>query len=105
MHGLWFEDAYYFGTDPATRKAKNLAANPHCILINEKLDELVIVEGVAETVEYSQLPQGLSDASKSKYGWPLDPRKGARVYKIMPRVVFAFPLQQIATAVTKWVFE
>lgn len=105
MHGLWFEDAYYFGTDPATRKAKNLAANPHCILINEKLDELVIVEGVAETVEYSQLPQGLSDASKSKYGWPLDPRKGARVYKLMPRVVFAFPLQQIATAVTKWVFE
>ena len=105
MHGLWFEDAYYFGTDPATRKAKNLAANPHCILINEKLDELVIVEGVAETVEYSQLPQGLSDASKSKYGWPLDPRKGGHVYKLMPRVVFAFPLQQIATGVTKWVFE
>src|ERR1700757_864706 len=70
MHGLWFEDAYYFGTDSATRKAKNLAGNPHCILINEKLDELVIVEGVARTVEYSDLPQGLSEASKAKYGWP-----------------------------------
>ena len=46
MHGLWWKDAYFFGTDPATRKARNLAANPHCILINEKLDELVIVEAL-----------------------------------------------------------
>jgi hypothetical protein len=105
MHGLWFEDAYYFGTDPATRKAKNLAANPHCVLINEKLDELVIVEGVAETVDYSKLPEGVSAASRAKYGWPLDPRQGGYVYKLVPRVVFALPLKQIASAVTKWVFE
>ena len=45
MHGLWFEDAYYFGTDSASRKAKNLQQNPHCIVINDKLDELLIVEG------------------------------------------------------------
>jgi hypothetical protein len=105
MHGLWFEDAYYFGTDPATRKAKNLAVNPHCVLINEKLDELVIVEGTAEKVEYSRLPKGLSEASKSKYGWPMDPRKDSHVYKLTPRTVFAFPLKQIATGVTKWLFE
>ena len=105
MHGLWFEDAYYFGTDPATRKAKNLASNSNCILINEKLDELVIVEGVAETVEYSELPKGLSEASKAKYGWPLDPRMGGQVYRIRPRIAFAFPEKQIATAVTKWVFD
>ena len=105
MHGLWFDDAYYFGTDPETRKAKNLAANPHCILVNEQLHELVIVEGVAEKVEYSALPEGLSEASKSKYGWPLDPRMGGHVYKLMPRVVFAFPEKQIATAVTRWLFD
>ena len=105
MHGLWHEDAYYFGTASATRKAKNLAANPHCILVSEDLDELVIVEGVAEKIDYSQLPEGLSDASKKKYGWPMDPRIGGHVYKVVPRVVFAFPLKQIATAVTKWVFE
>src|SRR5262252_10375281 len=35
MHGLWHGDAYYFGTGSATRKAKNLASNPHCILISE----------------------------------------------------------------------
>lgn len=105
MHGLWHEDGYYFGTDSATRKAKNLAANPHCILVSEKMDELLIVEGIAEAIDYSQLPDGLSDASKKKYGWPMQPRAGGTVYKLAPRVVFAFPLKQIATAVTKWVFD
>ena len=105
MHGLWHDDAYYFGSDPATRKAKNLAANRHCILISEKLDEFVIVEGMAEKVDYYQQPEGLSDASKSKYGWPMDPRMGGQVYKLVPRVVFACPEKLIATAVTKWVFE
>ena len=105
MHGLWHDDAYYFGTDSETRKAKNLAANPHCIVINENLNELVIVEGVAERVASSRRPESLSDASKSKYGWPLPSREVGYVYKLVPRVEFAFPLKQIATAVTKWVFE
>jgi hypothetical protein len=105
MHGLWFEDAYYFGTHPSTRKARNLAANSHCIVIAEDMEELLIVEGVAEMISYDDLPEGLSDASKAKYGWPLDPRMGGRVYKVQPRVVFAFPEKQIATAVTKWVFD
>jgi len=105
MHGLWWADAYYFGTSEATRKAKNLKTNSHCALISENMDELVIVEGVAEKVGWNQLPAGISKASKEKYGWPMDPRTGGVVYKLTPRVVFAFPLKQIATAVTKWVFD
>src|SRR6516225_9252021 len=70
MHGLWFEDAFYFGTGETTRKAKNLAANPNCILVNEALEELVIVEGIAEQIGYDALPPALSAVSKKKYGWP-----------------------------------
>ena len=105
MHGLWFDDAYYFGTHPATRKAKNLAQNQQCIVIAENMEELLIVEGVAEPLAWDLLPDGLSAASKAKYGWPLDPRMGGQVFRVAPRVVFAFPEKQIATAVTKWVFE
>jgi len=105
MHGLWVEDAYYFGTSSETRKAKNLEVNPNCILISENFEQLLIVEGVAEKVSYEQLPAVLSDASKKQYGWPMQPRKAGYVYKLAPRVVFAFPLKQITTAVTKWVFE
>ena len=105
MHGLWFEDAFYFGTGETTRKAKNLAANPNCILVNERLEELVIVEGTAEQIGYDALPPTLSAASKKKYGWPYDPEMGGVIFKVTPRVVFALPEKQFATAPTRWTFE
>lgn len=104
MHGLWFDDEFYFGTADSTRKAKNLAANANCILINEKLDELVIVEGNAAKIAYDQLPPGLSEASKKKYGWPIDPKSGGSIFKLTPRTVFALPEKQFATALTRWKF-
>jgi Pyridoxamine 5'-phosphate oxidase len=105
MHGLWFGDAFYFGTGETTRKAKNLAANPNCTLVNERLDELIIVEGTAEQVGYDALPPALSAASKKKYGWPYDPRMGGVIFKVTPRVVFALPEKQFATAPTRWEFD
>jgi len=105
MHGIWFNDAYYFGTDETTRKARNLEGNPHCIVINENLEELLIVEGTAELITWAQLPEGLPAASKKKYGWAPPQGAGGRMYKVVPRKVFAFPEKQIATAVTRWIFD
>ena len=45
--GIWLENAYYFSTGSTTRKAKNLAANPNCVVCNENVEEAVIVEGQA----------------------------------------------------------
>jgi Pyridoxamine 5'-phosphate oxidase len=103
MHGVWFDDAYYFSTGDTTRKARNLAANPHCILINEQLDEMVIVEGTAELIAMRTLPKGLSALNDKKYGWPLDPR--GVVFKLTPKTVFAIPEKQFATALTRWKFR
>jgi hypothetical protein len=105
MHGLWFEDAYYFGTDTTSRKTKNLQQNPHCIVICENFEEMLIVEGIAGPIDFDGAPAELSQASKDKYGWPMAARKGMQIYRVTPRVVFAFPLKQIATAVTRWKFE
>ncbi len=105
MHGLWFEDNFYFGTGDTTRKAKNLAANSNCIIITEQLDELIIVEGTAKTVRHDTVPQRLSDASKQKYGWPVDPGADGVLFKVEPRIVFALPEKQFATALTRWKFQ
>src|SRR5271157_5301089 len=104
MHGLWFEDAFYFGTRDTTRKARNLAQNPHCIVINEQLHELIIVEGTAESVSFDALPQTLSALSMKKYGWPMEPRTGGVVFMVTPQTVFALPEKQFATAPTRWKF-
>ncbi len=105
MHGLWLEDAFYFGTGIDTRKAKNLAVNTNCILINEHLHELIIVEGSATAVPAKDLPKNASAESKKKYGWPMGDVPGGIVFKVTPQVVFAFPEKQIATAVTRWIFD
>jgi Pyridoxamine 5'-phosphate oxidase len=105
MHGLWVDDAYYFGTDVATRKAKNLAQNTNCIVICENFEEMLIMEGTAQAISYDNAPAELSQASKAKYGWPMAARKGMQIYRVTPRVVFAFPLQQLVTAVTRWKFK
>jgi hypothetical protein len=48
---------------------------------------------------------GLSDASKAKYGWPPSSASGRDGVQVNAALVFAFPLKQIATAVTKWAFD
>ena len=103
MHGVWFEDAYYFSTGATTRKAKNLEQNAHSVVINERLDELVIVEGQTAMLPATVLPKGLATEYLKKYGWELDPR-GA-VFKLTPRAVFAIPEKQFATACTRWKFD
>ena len=49
--------------------------------------------------------QAIELASQKKYGWPMQPHSGGKIYRLSPHTVFAFPLKQIATAVTRWVFE
>ena len=47
--GLWVEGIFYFGSEAQTRKARNLAANPN-VAVHPESEDVVIVEGVAETL-------------------------------------------------------
>lgn len=105
MHGMWFEDAFYFGTGRKTRKARNLAQNPRCIIMNDRLEELVIVEGIAEIVSLADLPKGLSEKNQKKYGWPLHEGRDSSIYKVRPTKVFGIPVKQFGNAFTRWKFE
>src|SRR5712692_1387743 len=46
--GVWRDGVLYVGTDRGSRKARNLAANPACVVHLESGDDVVILEGVAE---------------------------------------------------------
>ena len=105
MHGIWFDDAFYFGTGTTTRKAKNLSNNAGCVIISDQLEELVIVEGTAEIVAFADLPKGSSEASHKKYGWPLHEGRDSRIYRVRPTKVFGIPMMQFGTAFTRWKFE
>ena len=49
--GLWLDGAFLFSTGSQSRKARNLAQNPRCVVCTEKAEQAVVVEGVAEIAE------------------------------------------------------
>lgn len=102
--GVWVEDAWYFSTSSSSRKARNLEANPNCVVCNETAEEAVIVEGLAQKLNEGDIPQKAFADYKSKYDWELDPKRGP-VWKVTPSVVFGIPEKLFPDAVTQWVFR
>ena len=102
--GVWMDDALYFCTGPAERKARNLAENPHVVLttgsnsLDGGLD--LVVEGDAQRVSADARLSRIAQAYLSKYGseWRFDVRDGAffhaggraLVYRVAPSTVFGF---------------
>ena len=102
--GIWFENAYYFSTGATTRKARNLIANPNCVVCNDNAEEAVIVEGQARQLAVEEIPKPAFALYEKKYGWKLDLDMGP-VFKVTPRVVFAMPEKLFPAGATRWVFE
>ncbi len=105
--GVWLDDAFYFSTGWRSRKTRNLAANPRCVVCPERGDEAVIVEGVAKQVSDPSVLKQFVELYNAKYEWNLDPSEGP-VYAVRPRVAFAFienpPGEFVGTA-TRWRFN
>lgn len=102
--GVWVDSVFCFSTGRESRKARNLAANAHCVVCNELSKEAVIVEGVAREVTNPDQIKELGRPYHRKYKpWKLDPSMGP-IFIVRPRVVFAMYEKKFATAATKWKF-
>jgi len=102
--GIWLDNAYYFSTGSTTRKARNLAANPNCVVCTENAAEAVIVEGNARQLDVAEIPEPAFALYFEKYGWKLDPEMGP-IFKVSPRVVFAMPEKLFPAGATRWTFD
>jgi nitroimidazol reductase NimA-like FMN-containing flavoprotein (pyridoxamine 5'-phosphate oxidase superfamily) len=103
--GLWVDGAFYFSTGRASRKARNLARNPRCVVCTERADEAVIVEGVAEEIKDAKALGRLARPYHAKYKpWTLDPALGP-VYAVRPRAAFAMHERRFPSAATRWRFR
>lgn len=101
---VWVDDALYFCTGPDEQKAKNIAGNPHCILmtgsnaLHEGVD--LVVEGDAVNVSDDAKLRRLAEAWETKYGpeWHFDVRDGAFrhdqgeawVFEVAPTTAYGF---------------
>jgi general stress protein 26 len=113
---VWLDDALYFCTGPTEQKAKNIAGNPHCILmtgsnaLHEGMD--LVVEGDAVRVSDDAKLRRLADAWEAKYGpeWHFDVRDGvfrhehgeAWVFEVAPTTAYGFAKSPYSH--TRWRF-
>jgi nitroimidazol reductase NimA-like FMN-containing flavoprotein (pyridoxamine 5'-phosphate oxidase superfamily) len=102
---VWLDGRLWFSTGRRSRKARNLAANPECVIFPESADEAVIVEGTAEPASDPDAVARAARVYYGKYGYQLDPSLGP-IYSVRPRVVFGFVEQPDAAkgSATRWVF-
>jgi hypothetical protein len=103
--GVWMDDALWFGTDPASRKGRNLAANPELIVHLESGDDVVIVEGRAERLTDRESKVRLSPVYQAKYDVPIEPDNPDHgLYVVRPRVVLTWQEADFVNSRTRWVF-
>ena len=108
--GLWQDGRLLFSTGSKSRKARNLAQNPNCIVCTEHAHEAVIVEGVAEIANLAARRK-LIPPYERKYKFSLAKMKDdilsmkEPVYSVRPRVVFGLWEKHFQNKSTRWKFE
>jgi Pyridoxamine 5'-phosphate oxidase len=73
---VWVGDAPRFTTRPTSRKGRNLARNPHCVLSVAGDDLDLVVEGSAIRTEDRAELRRVAAAFRAKYDWGLAVRDG-----------------------------
>jgi pyridoxamine 5'-phosphate oxidase-like protein len=104
--GLWLDDAFYFSTGAKSRKARNLAANSHCVICTENAAQAVVLEGRAKKFSLRRnraFFRCFVADYKKKYNWKIDGTEG-NFYAVRPRVVFGLWEKDFLGASTRWLF-
>lgn len=104
LGAIWENGVFYFTAGPGTRKAKNLAANPACVITVATHEFDLSVEGRAVKVKDEARLQHIA-ALFAAGGWEPSVRDGAfyaqysapsagpppwEVYELVPSTIFAF---------------
>jgi len=76
---VWLDDTPCFATRPGSRKARNLAHDPGCVVTVASDDIDLVVEGNAESITDVADLHSIADHFHVKYQWKLAVR-GSRVH-------------------------
>ncbi|MSQ12250.1 MAG: hypothetical protein EXR48_06145 [Dehalococcoidia bacterium] len=97
---------FYFSTDSASCKGRNLAANPNAVMHLESGDDVAVVEGRAEEVMERGVLRRFAAAYKKKYDFLPDVNSASsRVYCLRPQAVFAWEERDFPSSATRWAFR
>ncbi|HLC05419.1 MAG TPA: pyridoxamine 5'-phosphate oxidase family protein [Anaerolineales bacterium] len=100
--GLWHENAFFFSTDPLSRKGRNIATTGWAVIHLESGDEAAIIEGRPELLAEARLFDELDALYFRKYAYRL--QEGA-TYRLRPMKALAWMESDFTGSATRWRFE
>src|SRR5438445_5248268 len=105
---VWHAGALWFSSSKESRKARNLAADPRCVLTTEDSQNPVVVEGTAELLTERRDLETLLAIENAKYGTDygmdmLDPKDNC-AYRVRPSWVFGLRADEFTGSPTRWTF-
>ena len=101
--GIWVDERFYFSTGAKSRKARNLAANPSCVICTDHPAEAVVVEGTASAIKDASRLKTIAPYYAKKYkSFTLDPKMGP-IFEVAPKVVFGLCEARFKDT-TRWTF-
>jgi nitroimidazol reductase NimA-like FMN-containing flavoprotein (pyridoxamine 5'-phosphate oxidase superfamily) len=103
--GLWMDGRLYFSTGLQSRKARNLARNPHCIVCTENAAEAVIVEGTAQSLKTLAKRQVFFSLYEKKYRWDMSAFQDEPIFEVRPRIAFGLFEKKFMGSATRWKFR
>jgi PPOX class probable F420-dependent enzyme len=109
VEGSWHDESLWFTSGVRTRKARNLRADPRCVVTTDNPVEPVVVEGVAEVVRDPGTILELVARMNHKYSSELtleflNPEVNA-TFRVRPHWVFSLNDKEFTGSPTRWVFR
>jgi PPOX class probable F420-dependent enzyme len=105
---IWHRDALWFSSGKDSRKARNLANDPRCVLTTEDPQQPVVVEGVAELLTARMDLETLLAIENAKYGTDYGPEMVDpalnRAYRLRPGWAFGLIADEFTGSPTRWTF-
>jgi PPOX class probable F420-dependent enzyme len=106
--GVWDAGAFWFSSGLRSRKARNVAADPRCVVTTEDATEPVIVEGEAGIVTDERRIARFVEAMNAKYDAGMtigfqDPAVNVTI-RVRPRRAFGIAQGDFTGSATRWQF-
>jgi general stress protein 26 len=106
--GMWDDSELWFTSGAQSRKARNLMADPRCVVTTEDAINPVIIEGAARVVSDPVSLRRVVDLMNEKYSTDievgfLDPAVNA-TFSVRPERVFGMVHGDFTGSPTRWTF-
>ena len=101
--GVWMEHQFVFSTGRKSRKARNLASEPRCVIAPEGAAEEIVVHGRAREIPFNDR---FVDAYRAKYDFDVSTFADEPVFAVTPETVIGLieAEERFASTATRWSF-